>query len=185
MSERQVPRGGVAPPLVFLECLGRDDLDVAAVKRVDRAQPRRFLLLDHPRDLVHRQLIELIRQPVRQELEENDAQRVYIRPSVEPGRVGGDLFGTHVAQGAQQLTGLGSARGRQSRSAAVTWATPKSSTLGWPDSSTRMLPGLRSRWMTPLSWACCTASHTAATSSSARPRRDSTSARTRPAASRG
>ena len=34
------------------------------------------------------------------------------RPS-SPARVGGDLFRAHVAQGAEQLTGLGSARGRQ------------------------------------------------------------------------
>ena len=40
--------------------------------------------------------------------------RVYTseRPS-SPARVGGDLFRAHVAQGAEQLTGLGSARGRQ------------------------------------------------------------------------
>ncbi len=49
---RQIPRRGVAPRLVFLQRLADDDLDVAAVKRVDRAQPRWFLLSDHPCDLV-------------------------------------------------------------------------------------------------------------------------------------
>src|SRR5262249_51367084 len=43
-------------------------------------------------------------------------------------------------------------------------ATPKSITTGraWPLSAmaTRMLPGLRSRWMMPRMCACCTASHT-------------------------
>ncbi len=48
-----------------------------------------------------------------QQLEENDAQRIDIRSPVEPGRVGGDLLRAHVAQGAKQLAGLGSARGRQ------------------------------------------------------------------------
>ena len=97
----------------FSSALADDDLDVAAVKRVDRAQPRWFLLLDHPCDLVHRKLLEVVRQPVRQQLEENDAQGVHIRAPVEPGWVGGDLFRAHVAQGAEQLAGLGSARGRQ------------------------------------------------------------------------
>ena len=69
--------------------------------------------LDHPDDLVHRKLLELVRQPMRQELKENDAQGVHIRAPVEPGWVGGDLFWAHVAQGAEQLAGLGSARGRQ------------------------------------------------------------------------
>ncbi len=50
---------------------------------------------------------------MRQELKENDAQGVHVRPPVEPGRVGGDLFRAHVAQSAEQLAGLGSARGRQ------------------------------------------------------------------------
>jgi hypothetical protein len=44
-----------------------DDFNVAAVLRVNRAQPRRFLLLDHPRDRVPWKLIELVRQPMRQE----------------------------------------------------------------------------------------------------------------------
>jgi hypothetical protein len=45
--------------------------------------------------------------------EENDAQGVNIRAPVEPGWVGGDPFWAHVAQGAEQLAGLSSARGRQ------------------------------------------------------------------------
>ncbi len=113
MSDAQIPCGGVAPRLVFLERDGHDDLDVAAVKCVDRTQPRGFLLVDHPCDLVHRKLIEMIRQPVRQELEENDAQRVNIRSPVKPARARGELFGTHIAQRTQQLTSPGSARGRQ------------------------------------------------------------------------
>ena len=62
---------------------------------------------------MHRQLLEVVRQPVRQQLEEDHAQGVDIGASVERGRVGGDLLRAHVAQGAEQLTGLGSARGRQ------------------------------------------------------------------------
>ena len=45
----------------------------------------------------------------------------------------------------------------------VALATPKSMTLGvaLPSTSvTRMLPGFRSRWMTPFWWACCTARQT-------------------------
>jgi hypothetical protein len=87
--------------------------DVAAVRHVDRAQPRWFLLLDHSRDLMNRKLVELIRQPLCQELKQNDAQGVHIRAAVEPGWVGGNLFRAHVAQGAEQLAGLGSARRRQ------------------------------------------------------------------------
>src|SRR5262249_16423254 len=48
-------------------------------------------------------------------------------------------------------------------------ATPKSITLGTgrPSTSvTRMLEGLRSLWMTPFWWACCTAWQTDTTSSS-------------------
>ena len=68
--------------------------------------------LDHPGDLVHRKLLEMVRQPVGQQLEENHAQRVHVRASVEPAGVGGELFGAHVAQRAQQLAGPGPARGR-------------------------------------------------------------------------
>ncbi len=49
---------------------------------------------------------------------------------------------------------------------------PKSMTLasGWPSTSeTRTFEGFRSRWMTPLVWACCTAAQSCANSSS-RPR---------------
>ena len=63
-------------------------------------KPRRLLLLDHPRDLVHRQMVEVVRQTMRQELEENDSQAIDIRAAVESGRIGGDLFRAHVAQGA-------------------------------------------------------------------------------------
>ncbi len=58
-----------------------------------------------------RKLIELVWQPLRQKFKENDAESIHVRTSVEPGRVGGDLFGTHVSKRAQQLTGLGSPRG--------------------------------------------------------------------------
>ncbi len=48
-------------------------------------------------------------------------------------------------------------------------ATPKSMILGKGRPSrtqTRMFAGLRSRWISPLVWACCTASHTRAKSDS-------------------
>ena len=51
----------------------------------------------------------------------------------------------------------------------VALATPKSITLGtgWPSySATRTLDGLRSRWMIPFWWACCTAWQTGTNSSS-------------------
>jgi len=49
---------------------------------------------------------------------------------------------------------LASSLGHPHRSSAP---GPKSRILGWPPSSTRILPGFRSRWMTPRRWACSTA----------------------------
>ena len=113
MSDARSPRRSVAPHFVFLERLGHNDFEVAAVDLVDRTQPRRFLLLDHPGDLVHRKLIEMIWQPLCQQLEQYHAQRINIRAAVEPARVGRKLFGAHVVECAQQLTGPGLARSRQ------------------------------------------------------------------------
>ncbi len=65
-------------------------------------------------------------------------------------------------------------------------AIPKSVRTAWPSRErTRMLPGLMSRWMTPWSWACWSASATEAmigiTSAAARaPRSAIRSARERP-----
>ena len=53
--------------------------------------------------------------------------------------------------------------------APVALATPKSMTLGTAAPSmtvTRMFEGLRSRWMIPFWWACCTAWQTRTNSSS-------------------
>ncbi len=58
---REVTRGRVPLLLVFRERLGHDDRDVAAVMLVNRAQRCRFLLRDHPCNLVHRKLIEMVR----------------------------------------------------------------------------------------------------------------------------
>ena len=52
--------------------------------------------------------------------------------------------------------------------APVALAMPKSMILGTAlpsDSVTITLEGLRSRWITPFWWACCTASHTGRKSS--------------------
>ena len=62
-----------------------------------------------------------------------------------------------------------SARLRSVSFCSVALATPKSITLGVGRPSTSVtstLPGLRSRWMIPFWWACCTAWQTATNSSS-------------------
>jgi len=51
------------------------------------------------------QVVELERQPVRQELIQNQTQGVYIRASVDSARVAHHLFGAHVAQRADNLAG--------------------------------------------------------------------------------
>ncbi len=80
---------------------------------VDRAEPRRLLLTDHAGHLVHGQLFEPIWQPIRQQFEENHSERIDVRSRIEAARVGGDLFGTHITQRAEQLAGLGATRRSQ------------------------------------------------------------------------
>ena len=48
------------------------------------------------------------------------------------------------------------------------WAMPKSATFTWPVAVMRMLPGLTSRWTTPLRWAKARAAATSAVTSAAR-----------------
>jgi hypothetical protein len=48
------------------------------------------------------------------------------------------------------------------------WAMPKSATFTWPLVSTITLPGLMSRWTTPLRWANPSAEATSAPISAAR-----------------
>ncbi len=69
--------------------------------------------------------------------------------------------------------------------ALATRAMPKSATFTSPASVTRMLPGLTSRWTTPLRWANPSAAATSVDTSAARlagsfPSARSTSARVRP-----
>ena len=94
-----------------------------------------------------------------QQLVEDHAQGVDVAARVDLRRVGQHLLGAHVGQRADELSDVGLAR-RVARRCRSARATPKSSTFGWPDSSTRMLPGFRSRWMMPRWCACCTASQT-------------------------
>ena len=156
-------------------------------RRVERAEPRRLLLADHPGRLGQRQAAPggtaAGRPAARTGSPPGCTRRE--RRSMRGG-VAGDLLGAHVARACRSAARSGCGPALVRRSASVARATPKSSTFGWPASSTRMLAGLRSRWMTPCSWACCTASHTRA-SSSRRPRRveGRGGGRTRPAARRG
>jgi hypothetical protein len=106
----QVRGGGVAPPPVLLQGLGRDNLDVAAEVCVDRAEPRRLLLPDHPRRLRQREALHGVRPTARQQLEEDHPQRVHVRAPVQHGRPGRDLLRAHVAQCADQLSGSGVVR---------------------------------------------------------------------------
>ena len=111
---RQVRRRRVAPRRVLLQRLGHDRLHVAAQLRVDRAQPRRLLLQDQPGRLGQGPVLQLVRQPAGQQLEEDHPQGVHVGALVDGGGVGGHLLGAHVAGRAEQLAGLGQAgRGQQ------------------------------------------------------------------------
>ena len=81
--------------------------------RVERAEPRRVLLADHPGGLGQGPVLELIRQPVGQQLEEDDPQGVHVGPPVDGGGVAGHLLGAHVAERAEELAGAGQAGGGQ------------------------------------------------------------------------
>ncbi len=110
---RQISGAGVPPCFVLFQRLGGDDLDVSAKVCVDRTEPRRLLLADHAGDFVHGQLLEPIRQPIRQEFEQNHAERVHVRSRIQAAGVGSDLFGTHITQRAEQLAGLCATRRSQ------------------------------------------------------------------------
>ena len=53
---------------------------------------------------------------------------------------------------------LGPHRGTEADAVSIAFASPKSNTLTVPSSRTLMLAGLRSRWITPASWAASSAS---------------------------
>ena len=79
------------------------------------------------------------------------------------------LLGAHVQRRADELGEAGVERLARSGSGPVALAMPKSITLGTGTPSmsvTRMFDGLRSRWMIPFWWACCTAWQTRTNSSS-------------------
>jgi len=119
-------------------------------------------LADHAAHLVIRRRAE--RAPVErggagEQLVQEDAQGVDVGAGVDVERAVG-LLGGHILRGSDELVKFGVKTVFSVSRAAVALAMPKSMTRakGLPSwVLTRMLPGLRSRWMMPFWWACWTA----------------------------
>ncbi len=73
-----------------------------------------------------------------------DTERVYVGACIERAGVAGDLFRTHVRQCPDQLPG-GGLKGRDADIGIRHAGHSEVEDLGCPLSSTRILPGLRSR----------------------------------------
>ena len=81
----------VAPAAVLVESGEHDGLEVAAQLRVDGGKTGRGLLLDDPRRLQDGGPRHVVRELVRQQLVEHDAQRVDVRAAID-----GEGIGLHL-----------------------------------------------------------------------------------------
>ena len=97
----------VAPALLFFQRLPDDDFDVALEFPVDRAEGSRIFDQDDPGGLVDHLPRQIVRQPAGQQFVEDHAEGVDVASGVDVDRVGVDLFGTHVLEGADHLTDRG------------------------------------------------------------------------------
>ena len=155
----QLPRRGVAPARLLGHRLQADRLQVAGDVVVEAPRAARLvvqhLVQQHPRRAAERQLAG-------QQLVEDHAQAVDVAAAVDAVRLAPGLLGAHVGRRAQHLAvdrhrdlarlALGQAEVHQVRPAVAV---------------EHDVDGLTSRWTTPCSWAYCSASATAATSSAA------------------
>jgi hypothetical protein len=89
---------GVAPVPLLRESLRRDRLDVAAEGAVHGPERRGLLLRDRSERVGQRAAVEVVGEALREQLVEDDAQRVDVAADIEIRGVPRDLLGAHVGE---------------------------------------------------------------------------------------
>ena len=98
MSSARFGGGAIPAQLVFLQRLRHDGGDVGRQRASwMRAQASGFVIADDAHCFGQRLATEVERQPSREQLVEDDAERVDVGSRVELRHVPDDLLGTHVA----------------------------------------------------------------------------------------
>jgi hypothetical protein len=100
----------VAALFVLLQRLPGDDLDVAAIAAVNRAERLRIVFPDDAHDFRKRAALRFIRKFAGQQLVQDHAERVDVAANIHGERVAQRLFGAHVVEGADKLSQIGLAR---------------------------------------------------------------------------
>jgi hypothetical protein len=103
----ETARGTVPSFRVLLERLEDDRFEVTLELGTDRAGPRWGVGANHLCRREHRQPLHIVRRATREQLEEQDAERVDVAARIEIVQRRIELLGRHVLDGPDEPTGLG------------------------------------------------------------------------------